>query len=119
MAVVEFTGVFRLVQNFTDNSDLLARAVSSVKIGPVDPNADSGEHPSPSASTAEPGDQPGMAISTAAGFSLNTAAGDFGARDLLFALRRRDQAAGADTRPQDHGPFLGRVYARATSSCRN
>src|SRR5215472_11812383 len=39
MAVVEFTGTFRVVQNFTDNADLLARAVKGVKSGHVDPNA--------------------------------------------------------------------------------
>ena len=86
MAVVEFTGVFRLVQNFTDNSDLLARAVGTVKTGAVNPNETVA---SVASSTGLP---PSMisaptAISTAGGFSLNTVAGDFGARDLLFALR--------------------------------
>jgi VWFA-related protein len=86
MAVVEFTGTFRLVQNFTDNSDLLARAVGSVKAGAVNPNETTA---SVAASTGLPASMiPNpAAISTVGGYSLNTVAGDFGARDLLFALR--------------------------------
>lgn len=92
MAVVEFTGVFRLVQNFTDNSDLLARAVGGTKPGSVNPNDTSSSPSAAIAASAINAPAPGMignpmAISTAGGYSLNTVAGDFGARDLLFALR--------------------------------
>lgn len=91
MAVVEFTGTFHLVQNFTDNSDLLARAVSGVKSAAVNPNdttSTSSSFGSPNGLGTSPGglSVPG-AISTAGGYSLNTVAGDFGARDLLYALR--------------------------------
>ncbi|HEV2424085.1 MAG TPA: VWA domain-containing protein [Terriglobia bacterium] len=92
MAVVEFTGVFRLVQNFTDNSDLLARAVGSVKVAAVNPN-DTSASPSAAIASSSINTPPATvignpaAIGTAGGFSLNTVAGDFGARDLLFALR--------------------------------
>jgi VWFA-related protein len=90
MAVVEFTGIFRLVQNFTDNSDLLARAVSNVRAGSVNPN--DGLASSSGVATPGFGAPPGSMISNPAamgtgGFSLNTVAGDFGARDLLYALR--------------------------------
>lgn len=91
MAVIEFTGVFRLVQNFTDNSDLLARAVGSVKVASVNPN-DTSSSPSAAIAASSINTQPTSVIGNpvaigTAGFSLNNVAADFGARDLLFALR--------------------------------
>src|ERR1700720_4829239 len=41
MAVVDFGGTLRIVQNFTANADLLRGAVSGVKSSSVDPNAPS------------------------------------------------------------------------------
>ncbi len=90
MAVVEFTGVFHLVQNFTDNSDLLARAVSGIKAAAVNPNAGmTGGGMAASGMGAPPGGMTSNPMSTGmgGGYSLNSVAGDFGARDLLFALR--------------------------------
>jgi VWFA-related protein len=75
MAVVEFTGTFRVVQNFTDNADLLARAVKGVKSGNVNPNA-----PPDTLASAN------VAMTTA-GPTLTSAEADFGARDLLYGLR--------------------------------
>ncbi|HUI44218.1 MAG TPA: VWA domain-containing protein [Terriglobia bacterium] len=82
MAVIEFTGTFRVVQNFTDNADLLARAVKQTKPGMVDPNA-APDNPGTVASIASA--QPGLPPSGS--YSLNSVAADFGARDLLFAIR--------------------------------
>jgi len=39
MAVVDFGGSLRIVQNFTANADVLRAAVSGVKSSSVDPNA--------------------------------------------------------------------------------
>src|SRR5207247_1046563 len=39
MAVVDFGGSLRIVQNFTANADVLQAAVSGVKTSSVDPNA--------------------------------------------------------------------------------
>jgi VWFA-related protein len=75
MAVVEFTGTFRVVQNFTDNADLLARSVKGVKSGHVDPNA-----PPDTLAAAS------VAMTTT-GPTLTSAEADFGARDLLYGLR--------------------------------
>ncbi|HXJ96746.1 MAG TPA: VWA domain-containing protein [Terriglobia bacterium] len=75
MAVVEFTGTFRVVQNFTDNADLLARAVKGVKSGNVNPNA-------------PPDTLAGANVAmTTTGPTLTSAEGDFGARDLLYGIR--------------------------------
>src|SRR5256885_223650 len=46
MAVVDFGGSLRIVQNFTANADVLRAAVSGVKSSSVDPNARSEEHTS-------------------------------------------------------------------------
>jgi VWFA-related protein len=73
MAVVDFGGSLRIVQNFTANADVLRAAVSGVKNSSVDPNA--------------PG--PGVPITVASTglSSLGNAEADFGARSMLLAVR--------------------------------
>src|SRR6266568_2598384 len=76
MAVVDFGGSLRIVQNFTANADVLRAAVSGVKGSAVDPNA--------------PPDVPVTVASTglpSMGSSLGNAAADFGARSMLLAVR--------------------------------
>src|SRR6266446_1151775 len=76
MAVVDFGGSLRIVQNFTANADILRAAVSGVKGSAVDPNA--------------PPDAPVSVASTGLPFlgsSLGNAAADFGARSMLLAVR--------------------------------
>src|SRR5258708_1623808 len=76
MAVVDFGGSLRIVQNFTANADILRAAVSGVKGSAVDPNA-----PPPDAVTVASTGLPSM------GPSLGNAAADFGARSMLLAVR--------------------------------
>src|SRR3989449_266667 len=73
MAVVDFGGSLRIVQNFTANADVLRAAVSAVKSSSVDPNAPAPDVPVTVAST-------GLS-------SLGNAAADFGARSMLLAVR--------------------------------
>src|SRR6267143_895968 len=73
MAVVDFGGSLRIVQNFTANADVLRAAVSGVKSSSVDPNAPAPDVPVTIAST-------GLS-------SLGNAAADFGARSMLLAVR--------------------------------
>src|SRR5438445_3254133 len=73
MAVVDFGGSLRIVQNFTANADVLRAAVSGIKNSSVDPNA-------------APADVPVTVASTGL-FSLGNAAADFGARSMLLAVR--------------------------------
>src|SRR5713226_2446893 len=73
MAVVDFGGSLRIVQNFTANADVLLAAVSGVKSSSVDPNAPAPDVPVTVAST-------GLS-------SLGNAAADFGARSMLLAVR--------------------------------
>jgi VWFA-related protein len=70
MAVVDFGGTLRIVQNFTANADTLRAAVSGVKGSFVDPNA-----------TAP------VTIASAGISSLSNAEGDYGARTMLLAVR--------------------------------
>lgn len=70
MAVVDFGGALRIVQNFTANTATLQAAVSGVKGSAVDPNA------------AAP-----VTIASAGLSSLSTAEADFGARSMLLAIR--------------------------------
>jgi VWFA-related protein len=63
MAIVNFGGALQLAQNFTDDTARLKRIVSGEKIASVSPNGD------------------------AAMGQLSRAAADFGARDMLLALR--------------------------------
>jgi VWFA-related protein len=76
MAVVDFGGSLRIVQNFTANADILRAAVSGVKGSAVDPNA-----PPPDAVTVASTGLPSL------GSSLGNAAADFGARSMLLAVR--------------------------------
>ena len=73
MAVVDFGGSLRIVQNFTANASLLQAAVSGVKSSSVDPNAPA---------TGVP-----VTVASAGLFSLGNAAADFGARSMLLAVR--------------------------------
>src|SRR5438309_3583697 len=76
MAVVDFGGSLRIVQNFTANAQVLQAAVSGVKTSSVDPNA--------------PPDVPVTVASSGLssfGPSLGNAAADFGARSMLLAMR--------------------------------
>jgi VWFA-related protein len=63
MSIVNFGGALQIAQNFTDNTDRLKRVVSGEKMAAVTPNGD-----------------PAMG-------QLSKAAADFGARDMLLALR--------------------------------
>src|SRR5258705_2934397 len=77
MAVVDFGGSLRIVQNFTANPDVLRAAVSGVKGSSVDPNAPSQTTSVTVASTGLP----------SFGSSLGNAEADFGARSMLLAVR--------------------------------
>jgi len=74
MAVVDFGGALRIVQNFTANADLLRSAVAGVKSSSVNPNAN------------VPDTQP-VTIASAGLSSLSNAEADFGARSVLLAVR--------------------------------
>src|SRR6266481_2086213 len=74
MAVVEFGGSLRIVQNFTANAELLQAAAKGVKSSYVASNADTS---GPGAATIS---TPGIA-----GFS--SAATDYGARSMLLSVR--------------------------------
>ena len=76
MAVVDFGGSLRIVQNFTASSLLLRAAVSGIKTSAVDPNA-----PPPDVTVAS------NAMPTIGMSSLGNAAADFGARTMLLAVR--------------------------------
>ena len=78
MAVVDFDGSLRIVQNFTASSVLLRAAVSGVKGSAVDPNAPPADAAVTVASTAMP---------TVGMSSLFNAQADFGARTMLLAVR--------------------------------
>src|SRR5438445_5139629 len=73
MAVVDFGGSLRIVQNFTANADVLRAAVSGVKSSSVDPNA-------------PPPDVP-VTVASVGLSSLGNAQADFGARSMLLAVR--------------------------------
>jgi VWFA-related protein len=74
MAVVDFGGSLRIVQNFTANADALRAAVSGVKSSYVNSNAD--------ASANLP-----VTVATAGLASLSNAEADYGARTMLLAIR--------------------------------
>ncbi len=78
MAIVDFGGSLRIVQNFTARADVLRAAVSGVKSSSVDPNAPPSDMPVDVASTGLP--PIGMS-------SLGNAEADFGARSMLLAVR--------------------------------
>jgi VWFA-related protein len=73
MAVVDFGGSLRIVQNFTANADVLRAAVSGVRTSSVDPNA--------------PGPDVPVTIASTGLSSLGNAEADFGARSMLLAVR--------------------------------
>jgi VWFA-related protein len=74
MAVVDFGGALRIVQNFTANAELLRAAVAGVKNSSVNPNATTS------------GIQP-VTVASSGLTSLSTAEADFGARSMLMAVR--------------------------------
>jgi VWFA-related protein len=82
MAVVDFTGSLRIVQNFTANAKLLQAAVGGIKNSSVDPNA---PDPSQSATIASNSTSPGQ-FGSGIPF-LGNAEADFGARSMLLAVR--------------------------------
>ena len=73
MAVVDFGGSLRIVQNFTANADVLRAAVSGVKSSSVDPSA--------------PGPDVPITVASTGLSSLGNAEADFGARSMLLAVR--------------------------------
>src|SRR5437868_9881360 len=74
MAVVEFTGSLRIVQNFTANTELLQAAAKGVKSAYVASNADSAA--------------PGQSTIAGANFAgLSDAATNYGARSMLLSVR--------------------------------
>jgi VWFA-related protein len=77
MAVVDFGGALRIVQNFTANADVLRAAVSGIKGSAVDPNAAPQDVPVTVASAG---------LSSPGSF-LGNAVADFGARSMLLAVR--------------------------------
>ena len=74
MAVVDFGGSLRIVQNFTANPDLLRAAVTGIKSSYV-------------ASNATPDSASGGSIATPGIDSISSAEADFGARTMLLAVR--------------------------------
>src|ERR1700686_4769599 len=74
MAVVDFGGALRIVQNFTPNADLLRSAVAGAKSSSINPNAN------------VPDAQP-VTIASVGLSSLSNAEADFGARSVLLAVR--------------------------------
>lgn len=67
VAVVNFGGSLQLAQNFTSDAERLKQAVNGIKFSAVSPNGDDG--------------------SSLAGSQLSHAAAEFGARDVLLAVR--------------------------------
>ena len=74
MAVVDFGGTLRIVQNFTANSDVLRAAVSGVKYSSVSSN--------PSADSQAP-----VTVASAGLSSIGNSETDYGARTMLLAVR--------------------------------
>ena len=75
IAVVDFGGALRIVQNFTSNPQVLSAAVTGTKSAYVDPNANV-------AGSSQP-----VTIASAGLSSLSSAEADFGARSVLLAVR--------------------------------
>src|SRR5882724_7164120 len=76
MAVVDFGGKLRIVQNFTANPDALTAAVKGVKYSSVDSNA------------ADASSSLGSVTVASTGLSsLSNAEADFGARTMLLSVR--------------------------------
>ncbi|MGC2232770.1 MAG: VWA domain-containing protein, partial [Candidatus Acidiferrum sp.] len=83
MAVVDFGGTLRIVQNFTANADLLRAAVGGSKSSFVNPNAQA------PVEVASAGLSPtyGSTGYSSPFSSMNNAEADFGARSMLLSLR--------------------------------
>jgi VWFA-related protein len=80
IAVVEFGGTLRIVQNFTSDADLLQKAIAGVKFSAVAPNA--------------PGPGFGPSLSGPGGPILGNPEAEFGAYTLLLSLRSLAQNLG-------------------------
>lgn len=80
MAVVEFGGTLRIVQNFTSDPDLLKKAVAGVKFSAVAPNAAAPDF--------------GPTMSGPGGPILGNPEAEFGAYTLLLSLRSLAQNLG-------------------------
>ena len=107
MAVVDFGGTLRIVQNFTANANLLQAAVSGVKSSSVDPNAQA------PVEVASAGLSP---TSGSTGFSspfssMNNAEADFGARSMLLSLRSLAKNLRGVPGSQDGGPLFRGISA--------
>src|SRR6266436_1864798 len=76
MAVVDFGGKLRVVQNFTANSDMLTAAVKGVKYSSVDSN------PTDASNSLAP-----VTVASTGLSSLSNAEADFGARTMLLSVR--------------------------------
>jgi VWFA-related protein len=76
MAVVDFGGRLRIVQNFTANGDALTAAVQGVKQSSVNSN------PADASNSLAP-----VTVASAGLSSLSNAEADFGARTMLLAVR--------------------------------
>src|SRR6267154_702106 len=76
MAVVDFGGTLRIVQNFTANADLLGAAVKGVKYSSIDSNASAANNP------VAP-----VTVASAGLSSLSNAEADYGARTMLLSVR--------------------------------
>src|SRR5215471_9273986 len=83
MAIVDFGGTLRIVQNFTANANLLRAAVSGVKVSVVDPNA----APADAAVTVASANPSAVGLPPIGLSALGNAEADFGARSMLLALR--------------------------------
>jgi VWFA-related protein len=75
MAVVDFGGKLRIVQNFTANPDALTAAVQGIKFSSVSSNTDAANSLAP------------VTVATTGLSSLNNAEADFGARTMLLSVR--------------------------------
>ena len=74
MAVVEFGGTLRIVQNFTANSELLEAAAKGIKSSYV-------------ASNTDPGGPNSSAVAGSALSAISSAEADYGARSMLLSVR--------------------------------
>jgi VWFA-related protein len=78
MAIVEFTGVLRITQNFTTNPEKLKQVIAGVKVPSISTNPQS-----PTAINAEPG----LGGPSLGGPSFGDAENSFGAYSVLLSIR--------------------------------
>ena len=83
MAVVEFTGALRIMQNFTADADLLHTAARGIKSSSVASNASASGSLSSGPTSVLNAGRPGMSGPP----SLASSASDYGARTMLLAIR--------------------------------